>query len=47
MNVKSWLISMIDVWLGLFNAMLILRCMLVCVRELDIGVGCAFNKVQT
>ena len=36
---------MIGVWLGMFDAMLIVRCMLVC--EFDTSIECAFNKVKT
>ena len=36
--------AMIDVWLGMFDAMLIVICMLVCVCELDIEY--AFNRVK-
>ena len=39
--------SMIDVWLEMFDAMLIARCMLVCVCELDTSIECAFNRVKT
>ena len=43
--------SMIDVWLGMFDAMLFVRCMLVCVYvcacELDTSIECAFNRVKT
>ena len=45
--------SMIDVWLGMFDAMLIVRyilmcvCVCVCVCELDISFKCAFNMVKT
>ena len=38
---------MIDVWLGMFDVMLIVRCMLVCVCELDINIEYAFNRVKT
>ena len=31
MYIRVCLISMIDVWLGMFDVMLIVRCMLVCV----------------
>ena len=44
--VSFCLIAMIDVWLGMFNAMLIVRYMLVCVCELDSSFECAFNKVK-
>ena len=47
MNVRLWLIAMIDVWLGMMDAMLIVRCMLVCVCELDTSIECAFNRVKT
>ena len=42
------LISMIDVWLGMFDAILIVGCMLecVCVCELDISFEYAFNRVK-
>ena len=42
---------MIDVWLGMFDAMLIVGCMLmcvcVCVCELDTSIEYAFNRVKT
>ena len=40
--------SMIDVWLGVFDAMLTVKCMLVCVCvcELDTSTNCAFNRVK-
>ena len=44
---------MIDVWLGMFDAMLIIRCMFVCVCvcvcvcELDTSIEFAFNRVKT
>ena len=40
---------MIGVWLGMFDAMLIVRCTLVCVSvcELDTSIECAFNRVKT
>ena len=44
MNVRFCLIVMIDVWLGMFDVMLIVRCMLVC--ELDISFEYAFNRVK-
>jgi len=47
MYVRLCLISMIDVWLGMFDTMLIVRCMLVCVCELDISFEYAFNRVKT
>ena len=37
---------MIDVWLRMFDVMLIVRCMLVCVCELDTSFECAFNRVK-
>ena len=46
MNVRFCLIVMIDVWLRMFDVMLIVRCMLVCVCELDISFECAFNRVK-
>ena len=48
MNARPWLISMIDIWIGMFNAMLIVRCMLmcVCVSELDTSFEYAFNRVK-
>ena len=39
--------AMIDVWLGMIDAMLIIRCMLACVCELDTNIEFAFNKVKT
>ena len=39
--------SMIDVWLWMFDVTLIVRCMLVCVCELDTIIECAFNRVKT
>ena len=45
--------SMIDVWLGVFDAMLIVKCMLVCVCvcvcvcELDTSFKCVFDRVKT
>ena len=39
--------SMIDVWLGMFDAMLIVRYMLVCMCELDNNIECVFNGVKT
>ena len=40
---------MIDVWLGKIDAMLIVRCMLVCVCvcEYRYNIECAFNRVKT
>ena len=40
---------MIDVWLGMFDTMLIVGFMLmcVCVCELDTSIECAFNRVKT
>ena len=42
---------MIDVWLGMFDAMLIIRCMFVCVCvcvcQLDTSIEFAFNRVKT
>ena len=37
----------VGVWLGMFDAMLIVRCKLVCVCELDTSIECAFNRVKT
>ena len=40
--------SMIDVWLGMFDAMLVARGMIsVCVCELDASIERAFNRVKT
>ena len=43
--------SMMDVWLGMFNAMLIVRCVCVCVCvcvcELDTSFKCVFDRVKT
>ena len=44
---QTFFASMIGVWLGMFDAMLIVRCMLVCVCELDTSIECAFNRVKT
>ena len=41
------LISMMGVWLGMFDAILFVTCMLVCVCELDTSIECAFNRVKT
>ena len=45
------LICMIDVWLGMIDAMLCVRCVLmcvcVCVCEYRCNVKCAFNRVKT
>ena len=41
------LVDLIDVWLGMMDAMLIVRCILVCVCELDNNIECAFNRVKT
>ena len=38
---------MVDVWLGMFDAMLIARCMLMCVCKLDASFKYAFNRVKT
>ena len=38
--------SMIDVWLGMFDNMLITRCMLVCVCELDTSVEYTFTRIK-
>ena len=45
-------LSMIDVWLGMFDTMLVARCMIsvcvcVCVCELEASIECAFNRVKT
>ena len=40
--------SMIDIWLWMFEAMLIARCMFsVCVCKLDASIKYAFNRVKT
>ena len=39
--------SVIDVWLGMFDAMLIVRYMLVFMCELDNNIECVFNRVKT
>ena len=50
MNVRLWLTSMIDIWLGMIDVML---CVLihvsvcVCVCELDNNIECAFNRIKT
>ena len=50
---RPYLIAMIDVWLGMIDAMLIVRCMLVCVCvcvcvcELDANIKYALNRVNT
>ena len=50
---RPYLIAMIDVWLGMIDAMLIVRCMLVCVCararvcELDATIEYALNRVNT
>ena len=48
MYIRVCLISMIDVWLGMFDAMLIVGCMLecVCVCEFDISFEYAFNRIK-
>ena len=38
---------MIDVWLEMFDAMLIIRCVCVCVSQLDTSIEFAFNRVKT
>ena len=44
---------MIDVWLGMFDTMLIIRCMFVCVCvcvcvcQLDTSIEFALNRVKT
>ena len=43
---RPYLIAMIDVWLGMIDAMLIVRCMLVCVCELDASIKYASNRVK-
>ena len=45
-SVCDMMTSMIGVCLGMFDAMLIVRCMLVCVCELDTSIECAFNRVK-
>ena len=47
MHVRLWLIAMIDLWLGMIDAMLIVRCMFVCVCELDTSIEYSFNRVKT
>ena len=48
MYAKLWLIAVIDICLGVFDAILIVRCMIsVCVWELDTSIECAFNRVKT
>ena len=53
MYVRLCLTSMIDVWLGMIDVMLIVRYMLVCVRErerereLDNNIEHSFNRVKT
>ena len=37
---------MIDLWLGMIDALLIVRCMLVCVCELDASIKYASNRVK-
>ena len=48
---RPYLIAMIDVWLGMIDAMLIIRCMLVCVCvcvcELDANIEYAPNRAKT
>ena len=46
---RSCLIAKIDVWLGMIDAMLIVRCMLVCVCvcELDTSIEYSFNRLMT
>ena len=47
---RLWLIEMIDICLGIFDSMLIVRCMIsvcVCVCELDTSIECAFTRVKT
>ena len=46
---RPYLIAMIDVWLGMIDTMLIVRCMLVCVCvcELDANIEYALNRVNT
>ena len=44
---RPYLIAKIDVWLGMIDAMLIVRCMLVCVCELDANIEYALNRVKT
>ena len=51
-NVRLWLTSMIDVWLGMIDVMLCVLihvsvCVCVCVCELDNNIECAFNRVRT
>ena len=53
MYVRLCLTSMIDVWLGMIDVMLIVRYMLVCERErerereLDNNIEHSFNRVKT
>ena len=47
MNDRPYLIVMIDVWLGMIDAMMIVRCMLVCVCEYRYSIEYAFNRVKT
>ena len=46
---RPYLIAKIDVWLGMIDDMLIVRCMLVCVCvcELDANIEYALNRVKT
>ena len=46
MNVRLWLIAMIDVWLGMIDAMLY-AFVCVCVCELECNIECAFNRFKT
>ena len=49
MNVRLWLTSMIDVWLGMIDVMLcvLIHVSVVCVCELDNNIECAFNRIKT
>ena len=42
---KLWLLTMIDVCIGMSDAMLIVRCM-ISVCELHTSIECAFNRVK-
>ena len=42
---RPYLIAMIDVWLRMIDAMLIVRCILVC--ELDANIEYVLNRVKT
>ena len=48
MNVRLWLIAMIDVRLGMIDAMLcVFMYASVCVCEYRCNIECAFNRVKT